>query len=361
MSDLTKADLHAHTYYSLLRIPKLRGIHFFQDSALSPKLLVKIARRQKLDAIALTDHDNMNGIKSFVKYAAKFPDITPIIGQEITKRDQNRKSWAHVLTYGLESIPWDIRFKPLPEFLDYLDDHNALYVLAHPFDLSQSAPAGGYNRKTMNINFSILKRFRMVETVNGLQPKRHNYLAQIVARALGLPGIAGGDSHQPNMIGRCYTYVEGTTQEEILEYLHAVKKSPKKYKLQTHGTGGSTQIWADWFSFLLHNLEYNLRYDIILHLNPDSKVGARNPVYEKLFFNFPMAPKIIVRAGLPYIRGALLAGLKIWAPRMDKRARQKETHILKSLIDNQAIFENRDITPLDLPLSKKEISSFHEF
>lgn len=361
MNDLTKADLHAHTYYSMLRIPKLRGIHFFQDSAISPKLLVKVARRRKLGAIALTDHDNMNGIKPFVKYASRFNDIIPIIGQEVTKYNQKKQGWSHVLTYGLESIPWEIRFKPLPEFLDYLDDHNAVYILAHPFDLSQSAPAGGYDRQTLRINFSILKRFRMVEIVNGLQPKRHNYLAQIVARALGLPGIAGGDSHQPNMIGRCYTYVEGSTQEEILEYLHSAKKSPKKIKIQTHGTGGHAQIWSDWFSFLLHNLEYNLRYDLILHLNPDSKVGARNPVYDRLFFDMPSIPKIIVRAGIPYIRGALLAGLQIWAPRMDKITRKKEPQILKSLIDNQAIFENRDITPLDLPISEEESSSFQYY
>ena len=144
MKDLTKVDFHSHTYYSLLRVPKLRGKHFFQDSAISPKLLVKVARRRKLGGIALTDHDNMRGIKPFLDYASKFNDITPIVGQEITKYDQKGKGWAHILTYGMREIPKKLRFRPLTEFLDYLDDNNAVYVLAHPFDLSQSAPAGGY-------------------------------------------------------------------------------------------------------------------------------------------------------------------------------------------------------------------------
>ncbi|MHA1215067.1 MAG: PHP domain-containing protein [Candidatus Hodarchaeales archaeon] len=354
MSDLTKVDFHSHTHYSLLRVPKLKGVHFFQDSAISPKMLVKLARKKKLDAIALTDHDNMNGIKPFLHYASKYKDIIPIVGQEVTKYDRQRRGWAHVLTYGLREIPWDIRFKPLPEFLEYLDENNAVYVLAHPFDLSQSAPAGGYDRKTFSINFSVLKRFRMVETINGLQPKRHNYLAQIVARELGIPGIAGGDNHQPKMVGRCYTYVEGSTEEEILEYLRKAKKTPWKFKLQTFGTGSTYRIWSDWFTFLLQHLEYNIRYDIYRHLNPQMKLPRRDPIYDRFFYDTPMFPKILIQAALPYFYWALQAGLKIWAPRMEKKTLKKEVKILRSLIDHQALDENRKVPPLEIEYSEKE-------
>lgn len=358
MSDLTKADLHSHTYYSLLRVPKLKGIHLFQDSAISPKLLVKVARRRKLGAIALTDHDNMLGIKPFLNYASKFSDITPIVGQEITKYNQNRKVWAHVLTYGLRKIPFKIRFKPLLEFLDYLDDNNAVYILAHPFDLSQSAPAGGYDRRTYRINFSILKLFRMIEVVNGLQPKRHNYLAQIIAREVGIPGIAGGDSHQPKMIGRCFTYVEGTTEDEILEYLRQVKKSPTKYSVRTHGTGSTPQIWAGWAFFILLNLQHNIRYDIYRQLNPLAPKHSVNPVYDKLYSNMPMFPKILVQTALPYIFWALLAGLKIWVPRIEKQTTKRELYLLKSLIDYQAINENQPTPPLDMSFTEDDAELF---
>jgi predicted metal-dependent phosphoesterase TrpH len=356
MKDLTKVDFHSHTYYSLLRVPKLRGKHFFQDSAISPKLLVKVARRRKLGGIALTDHDNMRGIKPFLDYASKFNDITPIVGQEITKYDQKGKGWAHILTYGMREIPKKLRFRPLTEFLDYLDDNNAVYVLAHPFDLSQSAPAGGYIRKTYEINFSVLKRLRMIEVINGLQPKRHNYLAQIISRELGIPGIAGGDSHQPKMIGRCFTYVEGTTEDEILEYLRKVKKSPSKYQIQTHGVGGDRQIWSEWVSYLLWDLEYNIRYDIYRHLNPKAKGGTINPIYEKSFYDKPIIPKIIFRAAIPYIFWALLAGLRIWVPRMEKMTRERELKVLKSLIDHQEITENGKVSTLELPISEEDFA-----
>lgn len=357
MSDLTKVDFHSHTYYSLLRIPKMKGIHFFQDSAISPKLLVKVARRRKLGAIALTDHDNMNGIKPFLHYASKFGDIVPIVGQEVTKYDQNRRAWAHVLVYGLRKIPWKMRFNPLPEFLEYLDDNNAIYVLAHPFDLSQSAPAGGYDSKTHKINLSVLKRIGMVEIINGLQPKRHNYLAQIISRELGIPGIAGGDSHQPKMIGRCYTYTEGTTEEEILEYLRKVKKSPKNHQIQTKGTGSTFDTWEQWIYYLFVNLDFNIHYDIYRHLNPEAPQKILDPVYDKLYFNTPMFSKILVKAAIQYIYTAIKLGMRIWVPRMYKKTDKKELRILRSLIDNQAMNENRGNQPIEIPYLEEELLS----
>ncbi len=356
MSDLTKADLHSHTYYSLLKVPRLKGIHFFQDSALSPKLLIKLAHRKKLNAIALTDHNNMNGVKPFLHYASKYKDLIPIIGQEVTKYDHKKRGWAHILVYGLNRIPWDIRFKPLPEFLEYLDDSNGLYILAHPFDLSQSAPAGGYNSKTYDINASVLKRIGMVEIINGFQPKRHNYLAQIISREFSLPGIAGGDSHQPNMVGRCYTYVEGSTEGEILEYLHRVKKSPSKYQLKIKGTGSTNKIWEDWFHYLFVNLDYNIQYDIHRHLNPDSKNRIKNPVYDYLYYNTPMLSKILVRAAIPYIHTALQAGLKIWVPRMRRQTLKKELKILHSLVNFHGRHEHKIPLPLELPYKEDDLT-----
>ncbi len=361
MSDLTKVDFHSHTYYSFLRVPKLRGEHFFQDSAISPKLLVKVAQRRKLGAIALTDHDTMQGIKSFVDYATKHSKITPIVGQEITKYNQKRKAWAHVLTYGLRNIPRKIRFQPLPEFLEYLDDNNAVYVLAHPFDLSQSAPAGGYNPKTNTINFSVLKQFRMVEVVNGLQPKRHNSLTQLITNELGLPGIAGGDNHQPKMIGRCYTYVEGTTEDEILEHLRNVKRSPAKYILHTHGTGSYQQVWEDWIYFLMVNLRYNIRYDIYRHYHPHAKIGSVNPVYDRLHYDTPIYAKILVQAALPYVFWAAIAGLKILIPRIMKQTKIREIEILKSLATYNDENQNQEKKFLDIPFSEVESAILQSF
>jgi hypothetical protein len=198
----------------------------------------------------------------------------------------------------------------------------------------------------------------MIEVVNGLQPKRHNYLAQIIAREMGVPGIAGGDNHQPKMIGRCFTYVEGTTEDEILEYLRQVKKTPTKYRVETYGSGSSPQIWAGWFFYLFLNLQHNIRYDIYRHLNPHALKNSVNPVYDKLYYDMPMFPKILLQAALPYIFWALLAGLKIWVPRVEKQTTKRELPILKSLIDYQGLNENMKIPPLKAPFTEEDAELF---
>ena len=54
-----RADLHCHTYYS--------------DGELSPRAVVEEARRIGLRALAITDHDTMEGLQ----------ELTPVPGLEI--------------------------------------------------------------------------------------------------------------------------------------------------------------------------------------------------------------------------------------------------------------------------------------
>lgn len=354
---LSKVDLHSHTYYSLLRIPKLRGDLFFQDSVNSPEMLIKVAKKKKLDAIAITDHDNMKGVKRFKHYAKKHSNIIPIAGQEITKY-RHGKVWAHILCYGLTEIPWKIRYEPLNDFLDYLDDENAVYVLAHPFDLSRSAPAGGYDWETESINFSVLRRFGLVEIINGHQPKRHNFIAQIITRELGLTGTAGSDSHHPKMIGRCYNQIEGSTEEEILESMRKARVNPSPLKFSPQGEGSNQQIWSEWVYYLFKEMDSNLRYDIYRKYNPKSKLFP-NPVYDYLYKDVPLLPKILTRAIIPYMSYIGIIFLKIWVPRMEKNSMKREHNVIKSLIDYQEIsglYQGKPLFFKDVP--KENLSNF---
>lgn len=80
-------DLHAHTTVS--------------DGSLSPTELVKLAKEQGLKAIAITDHDNISGIKE-AKVAAKALDITLIEGIEFdVVYEKGRR--MHILGLGIDS------------------------------------------------------------------------------------------------------------------------------------------------------------------------------------------------------------------------------------------------------------------
>ena len=81
-------DLHSHSHYS--------------DGILSPAELVLRAKQQKVDALALTDHDNIDGLSEATAAAAS-ADMVLIPGIEFSCQWQNRG--VHIV--GLNINPHD--------------------------------------------------------------------------------------------------------------------------------------------------------------------------------------------------------------------------------------------------------------
>lgn len=63
-------DLHTHSFYS--------------DGSEAPGVLLEEARRKQLTAVALTDHDTVNGIGDLLDAAKDFPEIEAIAGVELS-------------------------------------------------------------------------------------------------------------------------------------------------------------------------------------------------------------------------------------------------------------------------------------
>ena len=82
-----KADLHVHTSAS-------------RDSALSPRTLIKTAKKVGLDAIAVTDHDTGRSWKRVLKEAGDFPVI---LGEEMKAR-VNGKNAGEIIGLFLSLI-----------------------------------------------------------------------------------------------------------------------------------------------------------------------------------------------------------------------------------------------------------------
>lgn len=85
-------DLHIHSYYS--------------DGTLSPAGLVKMAADSRLSAIALTDHDTIEGIAEFLVQAEK-TNLPVLTGIEISA--VHRQHSLHILGYGINHN--DLRLK----------------------------------------------------------------------------------------------------------------------------------------------------------------------------------------------------------------------------------------------------------
>src|SRR2546421_3729925 len=68
-----RADLHLHTTAS--------------DGWPAPQQLVDYARATRLDVIAVTDHDTIEGALRAADYAAGFSKLHVVIGEEVSSRD----------------------------------------------------------------------------------------------------------------------------------------------------------------------------------------------------------------------------------------------------------------------------------
>jgi len=85
-------DLHSHTYYS--------------DGTESPEYLVERSHAAGVKMQALTDHDTLKGMPEFMDAAAKYPDLIPVAGCELSLRDMEilalgvRKNLAVRKTFG---------------------------------------------------------------------------------------------------------------------------------------------------------------------------------------------------------------------------------------------------------------------
>ncbi len=82
---MLKADLHIHTYYS-------------GDSNLKPEVILEEARKKKLDAVGIIDHNTVKGALETGVFAEKNAnDIVVLIGQEVLTKQ------GEIVVFGLKN------------------------------------------------------------------------------------------------------------------------------------------------------------------------------------------------------------------------------------------------------------------
>lgn len=79
------ADLHVHTFHS--------------DSTFTPEQVIDTAHKKGLSAIAITDHDSVNGVDPSIGFAAKY-GIEVIAGVELTAEEEDTE--IHLLGYFID-------------------------------------------------------------------------------------------------------------------------------------------------------------------------------------------------------------------------------------------------------------------
>jgi predicted metal-dependent phosphoesterase TrpH len=171
-----KADLHVHTIYS-------------RDSLITPKDLVFYAKKRGLNAVAITDHNTIEGALKIAKEAET--DVLIIPGIEVSSRN------GHIVALNMQEPV--SKGLSVEETVDRIHRAGGVAVACHPFALLKGSLGKHASGK-----------FDAVETINASATpfKRSVRKAEEIAAQLKLPQVAGTDAHYAPAIGYAYTLIE---------------------------------------------------------------------------------------------------------------------------------------------------------
>ncbi len=207
-----KYDLHIHTYYSACSI-------------LKPKTILKIAKKAKLDGIAVADHNTIKGGVEVSK-TNKDKDFEVIRGIEVST------DRGHVL--GLY-VNKEIKSREFFTVVDEMKNQGAIIILAHPFRYLPHlrSKVGGIDLR---------KYLDAIECYNARTSYFSNRHAVKVAEKFNLAKTGGSDAHFSFEMGRSFTLFDGNFRDAIK------KRRTKAAGSNITGIAGST------FSFFKKHL-----------------------------------------------------------------------------------------------------------
>lgn len=188
-----KYDLHVHTYYS-------------KCSNLKPEIILKLAKKNKLDGIAITDHHEIKGALE-VKKLNKNKNFEVIIGEEIST------NYGDVLVYYLCEKINEIDFFAV---INEARKQNALITIPHPFRTTF------INNHKFQLPIKKVKNLvDAVECFNARTLPFDNKKANKAADEFNIAKTGGSDSHFFFEIGTGYTIFD-------TDLRYAIKKRKTK-------------------------------------------------------------------------------------------------------------------------------------
>jgi len=170
---------------------------------MSLERVIKAARRNGLDGIAVIDHNEIEGAKRLAE-VAPFPVI---VGEEVVTREGEVAG-----LFLRERVPPGLS---LEETVARIKEQGGLVYAAHP--LARDAPQS-IGREALE---SIIDRVNIIEGFNArIRHESDNENAEEIARRHGIAVAAGSDAHFPWEIGRAGIEIAPfSTPQEFLENL----------------------------------------------------------------------------------------------------------------------------------------------
>ncbi|MGB9902256.1 CehA/McbA family metallohydrolase [Methanothrix sp.] len=177
-------DLHIHSRYS--------------DGRASVEEILRIARRKRLDGIAVTDHNTLDGSKAALRIRrSSYRELIVVRGVEIDTSE------GHLIVLGVDEMP-----KPgstPEETIEEAHDLGGIAVLPHPYHLFRHS----------------IGRIPPVDAVEVCNSKYilgiSNLRARLEARRRCISMVAGSDAHLAETVGLGITILDAASEDDVLE------------------------------------------------------------------------------------------------------------------------------------------------
>jgi predicted metal-dependent phosphoesterase TrpH len=188
---MLKCDLHVHSNYS-------------RDGESRVEDILRRAEQVGLDAIAITDHDTVEG--SLYARRIRSP-VLVIPGIEVSTRQ------GHIIVLGI-----DVPLSPRRDVLVTIEEARALgglVILPHPYHMWRH----GVARKMKGI-------IRAVDAVEAFNSRyivgTANRKAALMARRYQKPCVGGSDAHHARFVGFGVTYIDA--DPSVRSILNAIQE-----------------------------------------------------------------------------------------------------------------------------------------
>ena len=200
-----RLDSHIHCQYS-------------PDSSTKIDDIIKKSIEDKIDIIAISDHNTVEGSKVAVEKTKDTENLLVIPSIEISS------SKGHILGFGCEEVvPRDLEPE---ETIDMIHDQGGLAIIPHPFCFYRHGLLCKSNPDELN--------FDAIETIIALfMVGWCNFKAKKLAFKINIPPFGASDSHYIDFLGDCYSLIDCELD------IDSVLKSIKKGQVEAHGKGTS--------------------------------------------------------------------------------------------------------------------------
>ncbi len=192
-------DLHVHTSVSS------------PCSQIEPRLLVRAAKEMGLDALCVTEHEELEGA-----------EVARRLGEEagfpVFRGVEVYTECGDMLVFGACRRRYPVT-TPFAELLEEVRGLGGVIIPCHPCRGS----LGFHHTLGEEKAEFLLSSVDAIEVRNGGSSPESNQAAEVYASHYGLPGVGGSDAHFIMQLGRCLTVFERDlgSEEELVEEIKA--------------------------------------------------------------------------------------------------------------------------------------------